>query len=168
MRGEVLRGGSVGFGLALVVTMRRFRSFLAASRRSGRLSAFVERELRIIVMLVMMRIVVLESGCVAVRFAGVGFVVRRGASQRFAREQLDGLDFGRDDGRSCAGGMFVPVAVIVVFEVFEDIAHVEKSVAVQADVHESGLHAGKDAGNFSFVDAADESEFFFALDVNFD
>jgi len=62
----------------------------------------------------------------------------------------------------------VRVPVIVVFEVFENVADVQEGVAIKANVHESGLHAGEDAGDFSFVDAADEGEFFFALDVNFD
>jgi hypothetical protein len=56
----------------------------------------------------------------------------------------------------------------VVLEILKNVTDVEKGVPIQADVHESGLHAGEDASNFSFVDAADESEFFFPLDVNFD
>jgi hypothetical protein len=62
----------------------------------------------------------------------------------------------------------VRLDVIVVLEVFENVADVQKRVAVQADVHESGLHAWEDACDFSFVDAADERKFFFTLDVNFD
>jgi hypothetical protein len=58
--------------------------------------------------------------------------------------------------------------VIVVLEVFENVADVQEGVAVETNVHEGGLHAGEDAGDFSFVDAADEREFFFPLDVNFD
>jgi len=58
--------------------------------------------------------------------------------------------------------------MIVVFEIFEDVADVEKSVAVEANVHESGLHAGENAGDSAFVNTADEGELFFALDVNFD
>ena len=57
---------------------------------------------------------------------------------------------------------------LVVLEVFKNVADVEECVAIQADVHESRLHAGEDACDFSFIDAADESEFFFPLDVNFD
>ena len=102
------------------------------------------------------------------RLAGVGVLVSGSAAESFAGEQLDSLNLGRDNSRGGARGMFVAMAVIVIFEVFEDVAHVEKGVAIQADVHESGLHAGKDASNFSFVDAADEGEFFFALDVDFD
>ena len=64
--------------------------------------------------------------------------------------------------------LLVRMPGIIVFEVFENIADVEKGVAVETNVHEGGLHAGKDAGDFSFVDAADEREFFFPLDVDFD
>jgi uncharacterized MnhB-related membrane protein len=161
---KILRSGSVGFGLALVVVMRGLLRFFAARERGRLLCVIVEGRLRIIVVLVVMSIVVLQAGDVAMRLACMG----RGASQCFTGKQLDSLNLGRDEGWRQAGDVFVPVAVIVVFEVLEDVAHVEKRVAVQADIHESGLHAGKDASNFSFVDAADEGEFFFALDVNFD
>lgn len=57
---------------------------------------------------------------------------------------------------------------LVVLEVFKNVADVEKRIAIQTDVHESGLHSGEDACDFSFIDAADEGEFFFPLDVNFD
>jgi hypothetical protein len=62
----------------------------------------------------------------------------------------------------------VAVPVIVVFQVFEYVADVEKSVAIEPDVDESRLHAGKYAGNAAFIDTADERELFFAFDVNFD
>jgi hypothetical protein len=62
----------------------------------------------------------------------------------------------------------VRLDVIVVLEIFENVADVQKRVAVQADVHESGLHAREDAGDFSFVDTADERKFLFPLDVNLD
>src|SRR3981189_1702760 len=58
--------------------------------------------------------------------------------------------------------------VIVILEVFENVADVQESVAVEPDIHESGLHTWEDAGAFSFVDAADVGDFFFALDVYFD
>ena len=64
--------------------------------------------------------------------------------------------------------LLVRMPVIVVLEVFENVADVEESVAIEANVHERGLHTGEDAGDSSFVNAADEGEFFFALDVNFD
>jgi hypothetical protein len=58
--------------------------------------------------------------------------------------------------------------MIIVFEIFEDVADVKEGIAVEADIDESGLHAGEDAGDSAFVDATDEGELFFALDVNFD
>jgi len=60
------------------------------------------------------------------------------------------------------------VTVVVAFEIFKNVADVKERVAVEADVHESRLHARQNACDFSFVDAADEGELFFTLDVNFD
>jgi len=62
----------------------------------------------------------------------------------------------------------LPVAMIVVVQIFKNITDIEEGVAIETDVHESGLHTGKDAGDFTFVDAADEGEFFFALDIDLD
>ena len=59
------------------------------------------------------------------------------------------------------------VAVIVILEIFENVGDVQESIAIEADVNESGLHTGEDAGDAAFVDAADEGEFLFALDINF-
>jgi len=60
------------------------------------------------------------------------------------------------------------VPVVVVFEVFKDVADVQERVSIQANVDESRLHAGEHPRYFSFVDAADESELFFPFDVYFD
>ena len=99
------------------------------------------------------------------RFLRVRFFVPFGsASQGLARKQLDARAIAR--GNRGHGGMMI--MRLVVLEVFENVANIEKRIAIQADVHESGLHAGEDACDFSFVDAADQSEFFFPLDVNFD
>ena len=62
----------------------------------------------------------------------------------------------------------VAMAVIVVLKIFENVADVQEGVAVEADIDEGGLHTGEDAGDAAFVDATDEREFFFALDINFD
>jgi hypothetical protein len=62
----------------------------------------------------------------------------------------------------------VGLYMIVVLEIFENVADVQERIAVQADVHEGGLHAREDACDFSFVDTADERKFLFPLDVNFD
>jgi hypothetical protein len=108
----------------------------------------------------------LRMGLLAMRF----LVPLGGASERLAGKQLDGRAVAL---RHCGSGqtlvrLLVWLAVLVVLEVFENVADIEKRVAVEADVHESGLHAREHARNFSFVDAADESEFFFSLDVNLD
>ena len=60
------------------------------------------------------------------------------------------------------------VIVVIIFEIFEDVAHVEEGVAIQADINERRLHARKHASHSAFVDAADQRELFFALDINFD
>jgi hypothetical protein len=108
------------------------------------------------------------------RFFGAEAGLRRflvmflSASQGLSREQFDrGVDRWRQSRRRGVR-MVRWMAVIVVFEILENVADVEEGVAVQADVHESGLHAGKDACDFSFVDAADEREFLLAFDVDFD
>jgi hypothetical protein len=71
------------------------------------------------------------------------------------------------DGRVTVPGI-VAVTVIIVIQIFENITDIEEGVAVETDIHESGLHTRKDASDFAFIDAADEGELFFALDVNFD
>ena len=45
--------------------------------------------------------------------------------------------------------------VIVVLEIFEEIADVEKGVAIESDVHKSRLHAGQHACDAAFVNASD-------------
>jgi hypothetical protein len=105
-------------------------------------------------------------------FAAVG----AGLGKRFTGEQVDGMCFrfvlrGSGEARF-AGGRgymrhFVGMVVIVIFKIFENVADVQEGVAIKADVDESRLHTGKDASDFPFIDAADESELFFSLDVNF-
>jgi hypothetical protein len=104
---------------------------------------------------------------------GIG---RASFRERFTRQQFDGVRFrfvldgsgGVRFGFYC-GGMrhFMGVVVIVIFKIFENVADVQEGVAIQTNVHESRLHSGKDASDFTFVDAADEGELFFALDINF-
>jgi hypothetical protein len=91
------------------------------------------------------------------------------ARERFSRQEFDArlLDGPRRQRHRDAQWL-VPLAVIIVFEIFEYVADVQEGVPVQSDVNEGGLHAWQDAGNFAFVDAADQRELFFALDVNLD
>ena len=108
-------------------------------------------------------------------FFNVGFVrvnilmpVGGGVSKCFAGKQFDNVGRRRRIRGGGGGSIGMGVPVIVVFEIFENIADVEERIAIKADVNESGLHAGEDAGDSAFVDATDEGELFFALDVNFD
>jgi hypothetical protein len=108
---------------------------------------------------------------IGVRLVEMHVVVTAGRCEGFTGQQFDGGGpVSASDGgeRRVSGGMGVIVTMIVVFEVFEDITDVEKGVAIQADVDESRLHAWENASNLAFVDAADERELFFALNVDFD
>jgi len=167
-RREILRRRSIGIGLTL---FDRFRALLGGQLLGSGLLLGV-------------------PGCLTGRGRGVlrryRFVFRGrlrmellamrllltlgGASERLAGKQLDARAVALS---YCGSGqmlvrLLVWLAMLVILEVFENVADVEKRVAVEADVHESGLHAREHARNFSLVDAANESEFFFPLDVNFD
>src|SRR4029077_3146577 len=54
--------------------------------------------------------------------------------------------------RAVAVRIAVTMAVIVVLEIFENVADVQKGVAVETDIDEGGLHTGEDAGDAAFVD----------------
>ncbi len=105
------------------------------------------------------------------RFEGNGFI-RTGSC--FAGQDVDGrsrfarnLRYERVIIAATVAGIMA-VAMIVIVQIFKNITNVEEGIAVETNVHESRLHTRKDASDFSFVDAADEGEFFFALDVNLD
>jgi len=164
---EVLRRGSVGIRLAFFA---RFGMLLFHGGRRNCFMMFLEwlalNGGRIIVRSVRL---IHDMGFAVVKLLVVRFfVVFAGAGQRFTGKHFHGGAVrGGQRGRG-RWRVFLRMPVIIVFEVFEDVANVQESVSVETNVHEGGLHAGKDAGDFSFVDAADESEFFFPLDVNFD
>ena len=88
-------------------------------------------------------------------------------AQRFSRKNFDRRStaavFRRNYRR-----LLVPVSVIVILKIFENVAHVQEGIAIQADIDECRLHTGKNAGDSAFIDAADQRELFFALDVDFD
>jgi hypothetical protein len=44
--------------------------------------------------------------------------------------------------------------LVEVLVLFEEIRHVEKSVAFQAEIHECRLHPGQNPGDASFMDTA--------------
>jgi hypothetical protein len=45
--------------------------------------------------------------------------------------------------------------VVVIFEIFEEIADVKEGVAIEANIHKGRLHAGQHARNTAFVDTSD-------------
>jgi hypothetical protein len=165
VRREILRSGSVRIGLALV------RSLRVLLVEGSRLHIFA----MLLYALGGVRFVMRDVCFVQVmnffvwgRLLQSLIVEPRSVGQRLTRQ-----DFHRRTDRRRQGGrgalrLLMRMHWVVVFQVFENVADVQKRVAVEADIHESRLHTGKDAGDFSFVDAADQRELFFALDVNFD
>jgi hypothetical protein len=45
--------------------------------------------------------------------------------------------------------------VVVLLEIFQEVADVQEGVGIAPDIHEGGLHAGQHACDFAFVDASD-------------
>ena len=159
-----MRCGSVRFGLALIQIVD-FR--IAAAAFAGEDGNFVA----VFYILAIVRFATVLQFTGFARFVRFGLPVSALAfaygRERFTRQQINRLPGG--DSRHCGGMRFaVTVAVIVVFEIFENIADIQEGVAIQADVHESGLHARKHPRDAALVDTADQRELFFALDVNFD
>jgi hypothetical protein len=93
-----------------------------------------------------------------------------GTAQGLAGKDFDGSSVGtyRRRRRGLVVTVVVTMAMIVVFQIFKNITDIEEGIAVEADVHESRLHAGKDASDSAFVDATDEGKLFLALDVDLD
>jgi hypothetical protein len=87
----------------------------------------------------------------------VAFVrLRRAAlAYRFARQNFGGNGSGRLRW-AMTMRITVPMAVIVIFKIFENVADVQKGIAVEADIDKGGLHTGEDAGDAALVDAADQ------------
>ena len=140
MRSEILRSGGIGFRLAFVTGFGML--FLYRSGGSYVVLIFdmvaftrVHFFVRSVMLFGVMRFVLMEF------FVMCFFVVLAGARQRFTWKQFDGSNIrGRLRWRRRVR-VLVWLAVIVVLEVFENVADVEECVAVEADVHESGLHA---------------------------
>jgi hypothetical protein len=103
--------------------------------------------------------------------AGLDYVMVRWSFER-AAERFSGKNFnGRGTAavfRGNAGRLLVPVSVVVILEIFENVTDIQEGITIQADIDECRLHTGKNAGDSAFVNAADERELFFTLDVDFD
>src|SRR5690242_5665794 len=142
-RSEILRRGLVGLRLPLVFERLRFvcRQPFFARRHTG------------------------CRGLLGLRSRSGLLLSRRGvrASQIFSGKQFDRLR-----GAAVAVSLLPAMAVIVVFKILEDVADVQKGVPIEADIDERRLHPGKDPRHSAFVDASDQRELFFALDVDFD
>lgn len=84
-------------------------------------------------------------GFFAVNFVGViFFMLMRGSGvgQGFAGKQFDDVRWRGRERRRRGRLIDVCVPMIVIFEIFENVADVKESIAIEADVNESGLHAG--------------------------
>src|SRR5689334_25138449 len=102
------------------------------------------------IMRLLRRMSVFVMELLVVRF----FVMLSGPSEGFTGKQLDrGTIAGRQRDRGSLH-LLVRMAVVVILEIFENVTDVQEGIAIEANVHESGLHAGEDAGDFTFVDAA--------------
>jgi hypothetical protein len=173
---KILRSGSIWIGLTLLRVMSFVAHFGSVGTESFVGAGLVFYDAGLLVVregIVMRRFVIgwFVRGFFGVSFVSVLFfmLVRgSGVAERFTREQFDNVGWSRRKRRRRCGCILVRMAVIVVLEIFENVADVKESIAIEADVNESGLHAGEDAGDSAFVDTANEGELFFALDVNFD
>jgi hypothetical protein len=175
LRRKKLRRRSVGFGLAFfgmggVRIVVRFGEMRVGNFFSSNL--FDNAGLLVVREGIVMRRFVLEG--ILGDFFAVGLVQRKdflmhrgGVSQRLAGKQLDGARGSGRISRSSGRQVRMRMTVIVVFQIFENVADVEEGIAIEADIHECRLHAGENAGDFAFVNAADEGELFFTLDINF-
>jgi hypothetical protein len=167
MRREVLGRGSIGIRLAF---LRRFGVLVFHGRGLIRVVMFLEMFAFSGVRFIVGSMLLIDSRGFALveLFMGRFLMTIAGTGQEFTGKHFDrGTNRGGRRGHGC-WRLLVRMPVIVVLEVFENVADVQEGVAVETNVHEGRLHAGEDAGDFSFVDAADEREFFFPLDVDFD
>src|SRR5207302_284209 len=66
-----------------------------------------------------------------------------------------------------AAGIAVRIELSRVAGLFHKVGDVKEGVALQADVHERGLHAWQNAGDFAVINRACEGVFVLALVINF-
>jgi hypothetical protein len=96
---------------------------------------------------------------------GTAAVIRRGSDCAFK-----GGSFAAATLASIAAGSTIAVAggieVGGVAGLFHKVGDIEEGIALEADVHEGGLHAGKHAGHFTVVDGAGERVFVLALVID--
>lgn len=182
MRRKILRRRGVRFRLALFEFVVRFDFFRFAAAVVGAEYVALVDDIADVVVLIVMHVVVMLVAVLFVMSFDVSFVVLAVmffvllrlksvvlaapancfAGQNFSGNRRGGLR------RCMAVRVPVPMAVIVVLKIFENVANVQEGVAVEADIDERGLHTGEHPSNAALVDATDQREFLFALDINFD
>src|ERR1700685_836126 len=189
VRSEILWRRCVRFRLALLEFVVRFEIAVRVTRLGAQLVAGLDDVADVVVLMVVAMFVVVMFFAVRLGTSiGVSFVVFLpimllvgmffvlvgfgtlalvALTNRFARQSFGTRGRGLLRRRR-AVGITLPMAVIVVFEIFENVADVQEGIAVEADIDEGALHTGEDASDAAFVDAADQRELFFALDINFD
>jgi hypothetical protein len=112
------------------------------------------------------RRLVVDVGRLAVFFRfGLRLRLRLGVVRDGRGFRLVGLGQSGFDGRSDDFGEVDPLGVGELFELFEVVGDVEEGVALEPDVYERRLHAGQHAGNATLVDAAGQSDFLLAFNV---
>ena len=165
---EILRGRSVGFGLAFLglgvhVGMRGGIGVVMLF--DGGLLLVIVDMLRVIDFLVLVNMVLVVTMRVVQAFGLGEFVMSHvvavlgsmciamfgGVTERLAWQHFRVHCNGHRRGRR----LRMPVPVIIIFQIFENVADVQERVAVKPDVHESGLHARKHSCYAAFVDTAD-------------
>jgi hypothetical protein len=162
---KILRRGGVRLWLALFgFAMRRAiplcSAFALTFHCRGRIVLMLVLEIR------MHRLFVRDGLlCSIIRTERSRLIRAVRAGKRLARQSLNR---GSREGDGRRRRVTMTVVVIVVLKIFEDVADIKESVAVQSDIHKRRLHARENASNAALVDAADQREFFFALDVDFD
>jgi hypothetical protein len=95
----------------------------------------------------------ITSGIIAARFISTGVISTRLVTP------------GINPARVIS--MRVRQAIEIFFGFFEEIRHVQERVALQAQIHESGLHARQNARYAAFVNAARERIFIGSLEKYF-
>jgi hypothetical protein len=184
VRSEILWRRCVRFRLALLEFVVRFEIAVWVTRLGAQLVAGLDDVADVVVLMVVAMFFAVRLGTsIGVSFVvllpimllvgmffvlvGFGTLALVALTNRFARQSFGTRGRGLLRRRR-AVGITLPMAVIVVFEIFENVADVQEGIAVEADIDEGGLHTGEDASDAAFVDAADQRELFFALDINFD
>ena len=187
MRREILWSRCVRFRLALFEFVVRLDFFGFAGYRRREAHCLVRDVAEIVVLIVMhfvvMHFVVMLFTVLFVMSFGVSFMIVlvvmffvllqfRGVAFAALADGFAGQNFCDNRRRRLCRPMTVriavPMAMIVIFEIFENVADVQEGVAVETDIDEGGLHTGENAGDAALVDATDQRELFFALDVDFD